>query len=82
LVIIIIPNKKSRIYHTASHDIGFKKACFVGPAGFEPAAKRIQAQIQYGISFTIVYSAAVNLVVWSLIPIRVCFTAKFEYVSQ
>ena len=34
----------------------------VVPAGFEPATQRIQTQFQFGISFIIINSAAVNLV--------------------
>ena len=40
----------------------------MGPAGFEPATQRMQAQLQYGLYFTLFYGAAVNLAVWSFIP--------------
>jgi len=60
---LIIPNKKSHIYQVKKMNCSFQRGRNVGPAGFEPATQRIQAQLQFGICFIIINSAAVNLAV-------------------
>ena len=49
----------------------------MGPAGFEPASQRIQAQLQYSDCFTLFHDAAVNLADCSSVPTDIRFSHYF-----